>query len=77
MLYDCFKERMARKYSYDYNSDTSLSESDNEESNKILDEETETNQCDLCNFVGKTEGGLKSHKTKKHKGNQAIVEDTA
>ena len=23
MLYDCFEERMARKYSYDYNSDTS------------------------------------------------------
>ena len=69
MFYDCFKERMARKYSYDYNSDTSMSESDTEEGNKILDNETESNH-DMCNFVGKTEGGLKSHKTKNHKGNQ-------
>ena len=44
---------MARKYSYDYNSDTSMSESDTEEGNKILDNETESNQCDMCNFVGK------------------------
>ena len=30
----------------------------------------ELNQCGMCNFVGKTEGGLKTHKTKKHKEKQ-------
>ena len=65
MLYDCFKERMARKYSYDYNSNTSIDESDTEESNNTIDNEIKSNRCDICNFVGKTKGGLKTHKKRR------------
>ena len=52
-FYDSFKERMARKYSYNYDSDTSLDESETEEVIEI--NEKELNQCEMCNFSGKTE----------------------
>ena len=34
------------------------------------DQETEilNHVCDRCDFIGKTEAGLKTHKTIKHKG---------
>ena len=67
MFVDSFTERMARKYSYNYDSDTSLDESETEEVIEINGKEL--NQCEKCNFVGKTEGGLKTHKTKKHTEN--------
>ena len=65
MFYDCFKERMARKYGYDYNSDTSLDDSDSEDRND--EKEKEMNKCERCNFVGKTEGGLRTHVRRKHR----------
>ena len=33
MFFDCFKERMARKYGYDYDYDTSFDDSDSEDEN--------------------------------------------
>ena len=58
MLFDDFKEDMTYKYGYDSNAETSEDE--------IVDE-TEKKDCDLCNFKGKTEGGLKTHIRRKHK----------
>ena len=58
MLFDGFKEDMTNKYGYDSSAETSEDE--------IVDE-TEKNDCDLCNFKGKTEGGLKTHVRRKHK----------
>ena len=34
---------------------------------KKRDEKRKKNKCDVCDFEGKSEAGLKSHKTKKHK----------
>ena len=73
MLHDSFKERMKDKYCYssddtesDYESDEEIRESNREKSRekKRLKKAVKCNQCD---FAGKTEAGLKSHKTKKHK----------
>ena len=73
MLHDTFKERMKDKYLYssndsesDYESDEEIRESNREKSRekKRLKKAVKCNQCD---FVGKTEAGLKTHKTKKHK----------
>ena len=46
------------EYGYDSSAETSEDE--------IVDE-TEKRDCDLCNFKGKTEGGLKTHVRRKHK----------
>ena len=75
MLYEDFKERMKEKYEYssndtesDYESDEETRERNREKSreNKRLKKSVK-NKCDKCDFTGKTEAGLKSHKTKKHK----------
>ena len=76
MLQMDFKERVQEKYGYDSND----SESDyepNEEiriNNKIkfrlkkVEELRKIVKCDICDYTTKSEVGLKSHKTKKHKG---------
>ena len=56
MLFDDFKEEMTYKYGYDSSAETS-----DEELVQI------ENNCNFCEFKGKTAGGLKSHVTKKHK----------
>ena len=77
MLHEDFKERMRDKYLYasdgtesDYKSDEEKRERKREESReKKRLKRSRNNTCDVCNFTGKTEAGLKSHKTKKHKEN--------
>ena len=66
MFYDCFKERMARKYGYDYNSDTSSDDSDSEDRNDD-GKGKGMNKCERCNYAGKTEVGLKTHVTRRHR----------
>ena len=58
MLFDSFKEEMTYKYGYDSNEETSEDE---------VGAEIEKLQCDLCSFNGKTLGGLKTHKRRKHR----------
>ena len=78
MLYEDFKERMKEKYEYssndtesDYESDEETRERNREKSreNKRLKKSVK-NKCDKCDFTGKTEAGLKSHKTKSTKNSQ-------
>ena len=61
MLYEDLKERMKIKYGFDSNDEESDYESDEEI------RETKSKTCDICEFVGKTESGLKTHITKKHR----------
>ena len=58
MLFDSFKEEMTYKYGYDSNAETSDDD---------IDEESEKKDCELCNFKGKTTGGLKTHIRRKHR----------
>lgn len=66
---------MKDKYEYSSNDTESDYESDEEtrEMNRQKSREKKRlkkavkNKCDQCGFAGKTEAGLKSHKTKKHK----------
>ena len=59
MIYESLKERMNFKYGSNFDDD----ESSNEES----ESEIIVNQCRVCDFVGKTEGGLKIHEKRKHR----------
>ena len=59
MLYEDLKERMQIRYGFDSNDEES--ESDEEV------REIKSKKCDICEFVGKTESGLKTHITKKHR----------
>ena len=75
MLHESFKERIRIKYLYDSNDDESEYESDDDirENNRLnfilkkIEEHKKKIKCDKCNFTAKTQGGLKTHKTKKHK----------
>ena len=75
MLHESFKERMRDKYLYDTEDTESDYESDEEKREKRREESREKKRlkkssrtkCDACDFTGKTEAGLKSHKTKRHK----------
>ena len=75
MMHESFKERMKDKYEYSSNDSESDYESDEElrELNRERFREMKRfkkgvkNKCDQCDFAGKTEAGLKGHKTKKHK----------
>ena len=64
---------MKDKYCYSSNDTESDYESDEEirESNREKSREKKrikkAFKCNQCDFAGKTEAGLKSHKTKKHK----------
>ena len=76
MLQMDFKERVQEKYGYDSND----SESDYEPNEEIrinnrikfrlkkVEELRKIVKCDICDYSTKSEVGLKSHKTKKHKG---------
>ena len=44
-----------------------IEDTSNETVNKEHSENGILNQCEKCDFVGKTEGGLKTHVTAKHK----------
>ena len=81
MLHLDFKERVTEKYGYDSNDEESDYEPDDEvrltnrvnfrmmkveELRKQIKGQIH-NKCDICEFTSKSEGGLKTHKTKKHK----------
>ena len=75
MLYESFKERMRDKYEYntedtesDYEPDDEKRENRREES-RLKKRLKKARSCKMCDFVGKTDGGLKAHQTKKHKEN--------
>ena len=58
MMYKLFKLEMWKKYGHD--------ETDTEDENEEV-ESSRVHACDLCAFTGKSESGLKTHKTVKHK----------
>ena len=68
MLFDDFKEDMTYKYGYDSSAETS-----DEELNFGEDKIDEENDCTLCNFKGKTAGGLKTRITWKHGGKKSSM----
>ena len=76
MLQMDFKERVQEKYGYNSNDSESDYESDEEKriNNRIkfrlkkVEELRKLVKCNICDYTTKTEMGLKSHKTKKHKG---------
>ena len=66
---------MREKYGYgskdeesDYESNDEIREKNREEFrlSKII-KIIQKKRCDICDFIGKTEEGLKYHKTKKHR----------
>ena len=62
MLFDDFKEDMAYKYGYDSSAETT------DEENDFMKIRSVGNfDCEFCDFKGKTTGGLKTHKKRKHK----------
>ena len=75
MLHDDFKERVGEKYGYNSNDSESDYEPDEEirTKNRIIfrlkkvEELKKMAKCDVCDYTTKSEVGLKSHKTKKHK----------
>lgn len=75
MIHESFKERMREKYGYDSDDEESDYESNDEirENNREefrLQKIVKTRQkkkCDICDFRGKTEAGLQTHKTEKHR----------
>ena len=74
MIYQGFKERMKIKYLYDSDDEESDYESDEEKRERSRelfrkrkeDQRKLQNNCKLCDFIGKTSGGLKTHVRKKH-----------
>ena len=64
ILFDSFKEEMSYKYGYNSNEETSEDDIDNVD-DKVI--ESERKNCDMCDFKGKTAGGLKTHVKRKHK----------
>ena len=62
MLFDDFKEDMTYKYGYDSSAETT-----DEEIDYMKNRSVENFDCNLCDFKGKTTGGLKTHKKRKHK----------
>ena len=62
MLFDDFKEDMAYKYGYDSSAETT-----DEEMDFMKIRSVGNFDCEFCDFKGKTTGGLKTHKKRKHK----------
>ena len=60
MFYDTLKSDMKERFGYD-------SDEEAEIYYQNLLKEDEKLTCDVCTFVGKTEAGLRTHKTIKHK----------
>ena len=75
MVHLDFVERAREKYGYDSNDEESEYESDEDTRTnnrlnfrlKKVEELRKKMKCDICDFTTKSEVGLKSHKTKKHK----------
>ena len=75
MLHMDFKERVQEKYGYDTNDEES--DYQPEEEKRLIKrinfrlrkvEELRKNfKCDICDYTTKSETGMKTHKTKKHK----------
>ena len=65
MMYKLFKIEMWQKYGHD-ETDTEDENEETEDENKET-EPTREFSCDKCAFIGKSESGLKRHKTIKHK----------
>ena len=69
-----FKERMKIKYLYESDDEESEFESDDEKREKSRElfrkrkeeQKKVKNNCEICDFTGKTPGGLKTHVRKKH-----------
>ena len=74
MIFEDFKERMKMKYLYDSDDEESEYESDEEKREKSREifrkrkqeQRSRENKCKICEFTGKTSGGLKTHIRKKH-----------
>ena len=75
MLQMDFKERVQEKYGYDSNDEESDYEPDEEIrlNNRInfrlkkVEELRKRIKCEICDYTTKSETGMKTHKTKKHK----------
>ena len=83
MLHEDFKERMKEKYLYDsdaYESDYDSDEQSREKKRQkfrnkkqeirlkvIREDKMKSFKCENCEFIGKTEAGLKTHKRIKYK----------
>ena len=81
MLHEDFKERMKNKYLYDSDDEESDYDSNDESRErkrevfrkkkqekryKMIENDKKNNKCEKCDFIGKSEGGLKTHRRKKH-----------
>ena len=69
MFFDIFKIEMREKYGHieeesDYDDLQGIQENDEPVQSSV--EENQGYICDQCKFIGKTEAGLKTHKTVKH-----------
>ena len=68
MYFDIFKIEMREKYGHieeDSDEDDLIKENDEPVESRV--EENQGYICDQCEFIGKTEAGLKTHKTVKHR----------
>ena len=62
MLFDDFKDESRYKYGYDSSAETT-----DEENDYVKNVNVGNFYCNFCDFKGKTTGGLKTHKKRKHK----------
>ena len=62
------KNKLVYKYGYDSSAQTS-----DEELNDLEKSSVENNECNLCDFRGKTIGGLKTHIRRKHGDREKTV----
>ena len=68
MFFDDFKEDMTYKYGYDSSAETTDEEIDNMKNLSV-----DNFNCNLCDFKGKTTGGLKTHKKGSTRINRSFV----
>ena len=70
MFFDIFKIEMREKYGHVEDSDDDEDLEGNDENAEEVEDRDEISngyKCDQCNFIGKTDAGLKTHKTVKHR----------
>ena len=66
MFYDTFKDEMRDKFGYDSDEEAERNWQEILRKEKL---EKKKYSCEQCGFIGKSEGGLKTHDRKKHNGN--------
>ena len=71
MYFDIFKIEMREKYGHvEEDTDDDEDIEGNDESAEEVEDRIEVSQgfqCDQCKFIGKSDAGLKTHKTVKHR----------